>query len=780
MRLIVAALCLVGLTRTIGLATAAVAATRDGGAEAGDGAQAGDAGAAAGDAARADQERHARSPAPAATAADVGAVPVAAPAATARLRGAVFEKGTRRRLAGASINVDAVPAGETDEQGQFAIDLPPGRHVVQVQLPGFEVLQQIVDVAAVVAADVAADVAAAGGIGVGGAPETFRLLRRSGDRRYETVVSASPQAQRISVGGEEARTTPGSTGDPFRVIESLPGVAQLQWPLALYAIRGANPGNTGFFVDGMRVPALFHFALGPSVIHPYLIERVDFYPGGYPARFGGYVSGAVAAETTSPPSDIAHASADLRVYDVGGIVTSPWDKGRGTIAIAGRYSYTGALASLVFSDVQFGYGDYQLRIDHALAGGRATLTAIGSFDSLTVNFRDIGNGALEFHRFDLRWERALGPGRLRLRGTVGTDWARSNLLESTIAIRGYSAVPRIDYGARLASWADVEVGVSAEAQRFRPEIPAMPGAPAFDDLARPRAALTAAAYAALALTLGSRLELAPGFRLARYFEQGVSRFGAEPRLNGRLRLGRILSLKGAVGQFTQMPSLPVGVPGFESFDLRDFGLQRSAQASLGAEANLGDAWQVDVTGFFQRLQVTDLRSTFSTDFRQMDYLEMRPGRGYGLELLIRRRELHRLHGWLAYTLSKSERQVEGVWGASDWDQRHIFNLVGSARLARGYSVGGRFHYHTGRPYPLNAIYQRLPAFHQLDLRADKRMVFDRYILTVYVELGNVTLTKEVTARSNMFDDSGNRTSDGVVRELGYRIILPSIGVHGEF
>src|SRR4029077_20090545 len=123
------------------------------------------------------------------------------------------------------------------------------------------------------------------------------------------------------------RATPGAAGDPLRVIESLPGVAQLAWPLALYAIRGANPGNTGFFVDGMRVPALFHFALGPSVVHPYLIDRVDFYPGGYPARFGGYASGAVAAETTSPPPDLAHASADLRIYDVGGIVTSPWDKG---------------------------------------------------------------------------------------------------------------------------------------------------------------------------------------------------------------------------------------------------------------------------------------------------------------------------------------------------------------------------------------------------------------------------------------------------------------------
>src|SRR5437763_863080 len=85
------------------------------------------------------------------------------------------------------------------------------------------------------------------------------------------LISPPGQPPKIALSGEEARTTPGAAGDPFRSIESLPGVAQLAWPLALYAIRGANPGNTGFFIDGMRVPALFHFALGPSVVHPYLI-----------------------------------------------------------------------------------------------------------------------------------------------------------------------------------------------------------------------------------------------------------------------------------------------------------------------------------------------------------------------------------------------------------------------------------------------------------------------------------------------------------------------------
>ncbi len=700
----------------------------------------------------------------------VPGAPVTAPVAEAlvSLEGTVFEKGTRHRLAGASITVDAAPSGETDESGSFVARLLVGRHVIEIQYPGFDLARETLDVSGPITR------------------HTWRLVRRLDDRRYQTVVTAPGQPPRIALTGEEARTAPGAAGDPFRSIESLPGVAQVAWPLALYAIRGANPGNTGFFIDGMRVPALFHFALGPSVVHPYLIDRLDFYPGGPPARFGGYVSGAVSAGLGTPPSDLAHASVDLRVYDVGGLVTTPFDEGRGTLAIAGRYSYTGALASLFFSDVQLGYADYQVRLEHPFAGGRLTLLAMGSADDLTLRVNEIGDGALQFHRIDLRWDHELGPGRLRLRGTVGTDWARSDLRDAPITIRSYSAAPRIEYGARLAAAAQLDAGISIEEQSFRPVIPPMPDSSGLDDLARVRGASTAAAYVSLALSLGTRLELSPGVRLVRYAEQGVVRLAPEPRLNARWTLSERIALEGSVGRYTQMASLPVGVPGFDAFDLRDLGLQRSTQSSLGTRTKLGAAAELDVTGFYQQLEVTDLRSTVSSDFRVQDFLEMRPGRGYGLELLLRRPESERLHGWLAYTLSRSERQVDGVWGASDWDQRHILNLLASYRLARGYSVGGRVHYNSGRPFPVETPgnsseieYRRLPAFYQLDLRADKRMVFDRFTLTAYLELGNVTLTREVTALSSTFRSDGSPIYDGSVQPIGYRIILPSLGLRGE-
>ena len=177
--------------------------------------------------------------------------------------------------------------------------------------------------------------------------------------------------------------------------------------------------------------------------------------------------------------------------------------------------------------------------------------------------------------------------------------------------------------------------------------------------------------------------------------------------------------------------------------------------------------------------VSDMRSTIGHDVTTPEFLQMRRGRGYGAELMLRLPDRGRVHGWLAYTLSWSTREFDGVFAPSDWDQRHILNLVSAVKLGRGYSVGGRFHFNSGRPYPVdNGDYRRLPSFWQIDLRADKRVVFDRSTWDFYLDLGNVTANEQVTAYSLPV-----AVSPGVIRPsepVGFRIVLPSIGVHVEW
>jgi hypothetical protein len=255
---------------------------------------------------------------------------------------------------------------------------------------------------------------------------------------------------------------------------------------------------------------------------------------------------------------------------------------------------------------------------------------------------------------------------------------------------------------------------------------------------------------------------------------------AEPRLDVALQVNDRVTLKANGGRFAQMPSLPVSVAGFEAFGLADLGLQTSLAASLGVEARLPNELTLGVTGYAARLRLTDVRDTdlATVDPGASDFLVSRRGRAYGAEVLLRRANSGRLYGWLAYTLSWSFRQDEnGIFGPSDWDQRHILNLVTGYRFNRGYSIGARFHYNTGRRAPIinSGDYENLPPFYQLDLRAEKRIVFDRFVMSIYADFANATLTREIIQVVRTYD-AMNRP---IAREDSFHLILPTIGIHAE-
>jgi hypothetical protein len=679
------------------------------------------------------------------------------------VRGVVLARGSRDPVVQASILVDAKDAGETDEAGRFSIEVAPGKHRLQVQAPGFD----------------PADVPLSLHDRSLEASLTVRLQPRLSGERYETVVSA-PALAAVALEQDDLTHTAGSMGEPFRVIESLPGVAQVAWPLSLYAIRGANPGNTGFFLDGVRLPALFHFALGPAVIHPYFLDRLEFYPGGYPAQYGRFVSGVVAASTAAPKPDRVRGSADVRLFDAGAIVATPFNEGRGTVAIGGRYSYTGLLFSMLSPDYTLSYWDYQGRVDHALGPGRITLFAFGSSDVLGNKSYMDTNAQIRFHRLDLRWQGKVGPGRLVVGNALGLDESAVSLdpvVRLPIRIKTRSAAPRLAYlvsGEKL----DWEIGSDAEAQWLRPRTDREDTEG--HDLFADRLALAAGAYTSVTWRPTADVQIAPGVRYDVFFEADARKVEPGPRLSVRFRPIGDTWLKAQVGRFAQMASLPVAVPGFESFGLSTLGTQTSKQASAGVEQGLGQALSLDVTGFYQRLLLTDLLSVFNYDPADPRLLELRDGESYGVEVMLRRSQSRSFYGWLAYTLSWSQRLVgpSKAKAFSDWDQRHVLNLVTGLRFRGGYSLGGRFHVNTGRPYPVfdddnpgPPDYTRLPTFYQLDLRADKRFVFDKYVLDVYIEAVNTTLTRQV------FDI---KRTGGVVEEKAYKIVLPSLGVHAEW
>ena len=169
------------------------------------------------------------------------------------------------------------------------------------------------------------------------------------------------------------------------------------------------------------------------------------------------------------------------------------------------------------------------------------------------------------------------------------------------------------------------------------------------------------------------------------------------------------------------------------------------------------------------------------------------GRVIGLELVARRELAAGFVGWIAYTISRSERLDSGQtdWRLFDYDQTNILTAVASYDLPRHWRVASRFRYVSGNPEtpvvgsvfnsvtdeydpvfgPVNSA--RQPSFVQLDVRLDKQWVFDRWLLDAYLDLQNATNHTNPEGIAYNYDYTQSKVSQGLP-------ILPFLGLRAEF
>jgi TonB family protein len=256
---------------------------------------------------------------------------------------------------------------------------------------------------------------------------------------------------------EEVRALPGAFGDPFRAIDALPGVIPVVSGFPYFFIRGAPPNDNAYYVDGIRVPLLFHIGLGQGVIHPSLVDRVDFIPGAPPASYSGS-AGAIIAGQTRDPSPELRIAANLRLVDAGALLEVPFADGRGSALIAGRYGYPGPIVGAFANDVSLGYWDYQTRASWLFADRDSLrLFAFGSHDYLATGTPLTEQFVSDFHRVSLRYEHALSDGYVRAEGLFGYDRRGADPSYLT----GTSTALRLELDQALSPAVRIRAGVAA-------------------------------------------------------------------------------------------------------------------------------------------------------------------------------------------------------------------------------------------------------------------------------------------------------------------------------
>jgi TonB family protein len=591
-----------------------------------------------------------------------------------------------------------------------------------------------------------------------------------------TVYGVVPELQ-TSLSMAEVRALPGAFGDPFRAVEVLPGVTPLVSGLPYFYVRGAPPGNVGYVFDGIAVPLLYHAGAGPGVIEPSLIESVELYPGAYPASLGRFAGGVVSG-TLAEPAQEFRARATLRLVDAGGMLGVPFAGGRGHLTLAGRYSYTAAVISLVAPDVSLSYWDYQSRIRYQLdAANRLEILAFGAKDYLgqVVSGEDRAVVDVGFHRYDVRWDHTFGgssqPGNLRTAFTLGLDRAGAD--NGNIDMVNTSGRLRTEFSQHVHRSVTLRAGVDARLDFLKSQSAgrastsgdfAIPGSALNSDLAdgqfttvgtSKRRDDVVGVYVEAEVQATRRITVTPGARVDVFHSEGRVKVGVDPRLSARILVLRGTTINYGIGIAHQPPSFFAILPGVKP--RLGGGLQTAVQNSAGLEHQSDTGIQASATLFHNVfLNLSDPLSTSRLDdnLQQPGEGQKRTqGRSFGVELAVRRNMSVNLSGVLSYTLSRSERSVYRVHGPALFDRTHVLNLALSYDLGSGWRLGGRGLLYSGLPalvaYPKAAENPpRSKPFWRIDWRAEKRwQLTNSTSVSVIAEVLNTTLNKEVLEES---------------------------------
>lgn len=716
------------------------------------------------------------------------------PARDAVLRGRLVQLGTRAPVTGATVTAQIggrAYSADADRDGRFELPLPAGAAKITVTAPGHDVFLQREALAANQALAV-----------------TYYVERDRYDP-YEIVVVGEQRREevsRITLRGPEIKQVPGTFGDPFRVVQALPGVASTVSLLPFPVVRGASPSSTGFLLDGTRVPLLYHLLSGPSVIHPDFIDEIQFYPGGAPAPYGGYTAGIVDGRTGRARRDERLIDVDANLLQIGGLVRQPIPALGATATVAARYGYPGLLLSLATNEASLQYWDYQLRLDGGTPKRGWTVFAFGARDQLDTVAADADpmdpDPPLEpalilgFHRLDLRYHHTIGKLFAQARGVLGYDRTRSNGTDFAMLV----AEPALHLRYKLDDVLTLAGGVEGSLHDIRQGTDSEAAADALAMITgRLDRYTNGAAFAEVRWRPTPDWLIRPGVR-ADLWSDGETRRGAvDPRLTVRRVVARrdledvpsdsddsAVWLKGSAGIYHQPPRFVLPLPGLDMMPL-EYGLLRSFQTSLGVEVPFSGRLQLTAEGFFNYMDptifdlsvndssiVTEANGTLVptgtvTDNDAQDFLDRltapQTGRAYGLEVLLRRQAKSGLFGWISYTLSRSERLRAGSYVPYDFDRTHLVNLVAGLPLRRNWDVGLRLQYQSGKPLTTTAGYNtaRTAGYVRFDLRVDKRVVWRDWLLDFYVDVTNAAVLPEEVQAGTVI-----------------RYVLPTVGVRGRF
>ncbi len=703
-----------------------------------------------------------------------------------RLFGDVLQKGTGDPLVGAEVYLlDLDEACLTDAEGRFDRTLAPGGYAITVNVPqhhAFDILERV---------------------DPGASLEVKYYVEPDRRERYRTIVwgdEGKAMVGRTTLAEAEISEVAGTAGDPIRVIMLMPGVTTSMSGLGYPVVRGILPGDARYEMDGVQVPMLYHLGFGTAVVNPRFTSGIVFQPGGYSVQHGQFPGALVMGQAARAPEHPTTAT-DLSIIQMSLFHAQPVAENLQTL-VAGRMGTLGLIVEGIASDAIFKYWDYQSKTFwQPGARDQVEFLAFGAGNKVGEKLEGGGEDVVEigFQRLLLRERHTRDKGWLQ----VEVEYGKEGFLAPEDEEEGNEALDaQYSYGG-LRGTASAAVGPGLElhwgAEGYLQDFDFIPDT---DSLSIPGDGITLGAYVEAEWAPGD-WTLIPGIRVDHYrygIDAGPRQTGVDPRLGLGYQLTNWLVAKASFGVYHGPPRVTLAegpvvigpVPGMVGIGLeRD--LTRTRQLAGGLEAQLPGGFQAVVQGYDSRLRtgldfsLTERNLGLESAANGEEELLASKGRSYGMEFVLRRHLRGSAFGWATYSLSHSERSADG-YGTMPFmfDQTHVVNTVVSWEVGRHWTLGAAYHFHTGRPYTPEfwdgsgedgighgrPFSQRLPSFWKLDVRIQKREVYETWYFDFYIDILNVTFNRETIGYdANPFGKPQKNEALFFVPMLGLRAVF---------
>jgi hypothetical protein len=749
------------------------------------------------------------------------------------LSGTISDKATGEGLIGARIsakNLSGVGV-VTNEYGFYSLTLRAGSYTVEFSSFGYEVQSKDLDLKESLKLDIELI-------------EPPRLLEEvvvSSRRKDENIRDAQNGVENLDP--KQLAKIPVIFGekDIIKSMQLLPGVKGGGDGSSGFYVRGGSSDQNLILLDEAPVYNASHLLGFFSTFNSDAIKTATIYKGTQPAQYGGRLSSVLDVRMNEGNSKEYRVSGGIGLISSKLNLEGPLVKNRASFLISGRRTYADIFLKLsnkeALRSASLYFYDLNAKVNYKISD-RDKLFLSGYF----------GRDRLGVSNFGLTWGNVTGTARWN---HVVTDRLFSNtsfivsnyLYDIGIESNGSDIIINStlqDYNLKqefqyyLNSRNKVQFGCNSIHHSIIPgqiKADATSGANTF--LQKPKVSWENSMFASNDWKFCEKIRIIYGVRASLFALLGndgdhytyasngtlastaiygkgevigTPYFNLEPRINASYAYSRKASIKGGYARNVQNVHLISNSTGDNPTDIwipssQTIRPEIADQFTLGWFQNFKEnRYELSVESYYKQMSnqidYRDGANTLANDFLEGELL-FGSGRAYGVEVYLKK-TFGRFSGWVSYTLSRTEKQIEGInstnWYAAKQDRTHDVALVGIFDLTKKLSCSGTFVYYTGNAitlpsgkYYLNNQVQwlyternggRMPAYHRMDVALTWiRKQTDKYESSWNFSIYNVY--GHENAYSISFRESEDKTKTEAVQTSLFKMI-PAISYNFKF